>query len=311
MKCLFILLNLLKRILLTYKNMKTSLKRIITSDGLNLQGLLHEPETKTKKVLTHVHGMTGNFYENKFLDHIASTLTKNNIAFAPFNNRGNGSVSVLSKNNNGKQEDIVLGNAFEKFEDCILDIKAQIDFLEAEGFNEIHLSGHSLGAPKVAYYLHKTQDTRIKSVTFLAPADMIGLAINNKEEYDRVSSLALQMVEENKQNLVMPEYLWESNLLSPETFLNLFKVNGNTNIFNFHDSKDEYKVLNNIKTPMFVVTGSVDDILLMSAEDTVQRIKDKINSGVDCKTAIINNADHGFLEHEQELADLLLEYLKG
>ena len=51
--------------------MKTSLHRITTSDGIELVGLLYEPEVATKKILVHVHGMAGNFYENKFLDAIA------------------------------------------------------------------------------------------------------------------------------------------------------------------------------------------------------------------------------------------------
>ena len=68
--------------------MKVSTKRIYTKDGIELFGLLYEPDSKSNTVLVHVHGMGGNFYENKFLDAIAETLTSNGIAFFTFNNRG-------------------------------------------------------------------------------------------------------------------------------------------------------------------------------------------------------------------------------
>jgi alpha-beta hydrolase superfamily lysophospholipase len=131
--------------------MKTTLYKVLTEDSLELPGLLYEPETPTQKVLVHVHGMAGNFYENKFLDVIAETLTSNGIAFYVFNNRGTEFIKDMYKVGKEKREVIRLGDTYEKFEDCLIDIKAAIDFVESKGFNNIHLSGHSLGGPKVAY----------------------------------------------------------------------------------------------------------------------------------------------------------------
>ena len=101
--------------------MKTSLHRIVTKDSIELVGLLYEPEVPTKKVLVHVHGMAGNFYENKFLDFMAKTLTAKGISFFAFNNRGCELMKDLTKTNNGTRQIVRIGDAYEIFEDCLLD----------------------------------------------------------------------------------------------------------------------------------------------------------------------------------------------
>ena len=84
--------------------METSLHTISTEDVLQLHGVLYQPEEKTDIVLVHVHGMGGNFYENKFLENIAKTLTDNGIAFFPFNNRGNGNITNFVKIKDDKKD---------------------------------------------------------------------------------------------------------------------------------------------------------------------------------------------------------------
>ena len=164
--------------------MKTSFHRIYTEDGLKLHGFLYEPDKRTSTVLAQVHGMGGSFYQPHFLDALAETLSKNNIAFSPFNNRGSGLLTNFRKSN--KNVEIVrLGTSREKFEDCLLDIKAHLDFLEKQGFSNIHLCGHSLGTCKVIYYLAKTQDKRVNSVILLSPSDMLGVIRKDNKRYKK------------------------------------------------------------------------------------------------------------------------------
>jgi predicted alpha/beta-fold hydrolase len=49
--------------------------------------ILYEPDDSTQAVLVHVHGIGGNFNENKFCDFLARGLTGVGIAFCAFNNR--------------------------------------------------------------------------------------------------------------------------------------------------------------------------------------------------------------------------------
>jgi alpha/beta superfamily hydrolase len=80
--------------------MKTSLHKIYTEDGLELSGILYQPEQETRTIVAHVPGMAGYFYSHRYLDVMAKTFTKNNIAFCPFNNRGSGYITYLFQKTN-------------------------------------------------------------------------------------------------------------------------------------------------------------------------------------------------------------------
>src|SRR4030042_6917217 len=145
--------------------------RITTADGLELHGLLFEPNEKTTNALIHIHGWVGNFYENKFIDYIAKEAVSKGYAFLTFNNRGTGIITDLIKRKKSKVEYVKIGGSLEKFEDCIIDIKAVIDFVSKKGYKKIILQGHSLGCQKITFYQYKTKDKRIKGLILLAPVD--------------------------------------------------------------------------------------------------------------------------------------------
>ena len=159
----------------------TKLIRIITKDKLLLSGALYTPVRSTDKAIFHIHGMAGNFYENKFLDNMAETYTANGYAFLSINTRGSGSFSDFPIEGT-KEEYKRIGNAYEIFEESIYDIKAGIDFLQKEGYTEIILQGHSLGSVKVAYYVAETQDKRISKLILISPSDMVGLTEDKDHE---------------------------------------------------------------------------------------------------------------------------------
>lgn len=283
--------------------MKTSFQRIITKDNLELAGLLYEPESGSKKVVVHVHGMAGNFYENKFLDFIAETLTSNGTALFVFNNRGCELIKDLYKVEDGKRTMVRLGSAYEIFEDSIFDIKAAIDFVSLKGFSKIHLSGHSLGAPKVAYYAAEGNDDRLSSVIFLSPADMVGLVTMDKN-HDRDMNMAKKMIAEDRGDELLPfPVLWDQSPLSAKSYISLGDKDSRVAIFNFHNPDDTLSVLSRIKIPILAVMGRKDDALVVSIEETMDRIKKATTGSPKVETNILGDADHGYSEHGQQLAD--------
>ncbi len=289
--------------------MKTSFHRIYTNDGLELHGLLHEPNNESRTVLAQVHGMAGNFYENKYLDSLADTLTKNNIAFSPFNNRGNGHITTFVKKNNDKIEYIKAGNAYERFEDCLIDIKSHIDFLESQGFTNIHLSGHSLGAPKVVYYLAKSQDKRIKSLILLSPADMVGLIKDNEQSLKEETIEAERLLDQGKGNNLLSKEIWDEYPISANTYLNFFGNDSEIGVLNFHKKDDDFKALSLIKQPIFTVMGRKDDVLIVPIEEIMKTIKEKAISSQKCEYNILGEATHDYRGFEQGLADCVLDWL--
>lgn len=290
--------------------MKTSFHRIYTEDGLELHGLLYEPDEKTKTVLAQVHGMGGNFYQDNFFDALAKILPENNIAFSPFNNRGNGLITTFKKFNKDI-EYIRFGVAREKFEDCLLDIKAHLDFLEKQGFSNIHLCGHSLGTCKVVFYLAKTQDKRVKSLVLLSPGDMLGLVRMNKERFEEEITTAEKMTKQGKGDELMPREVWDEYPITANTYLNLFRDNSEAAIFNFYNPKDQFKKLSKISCPIFSVMGKKDDSFVVPIEDTLRIIKEKAKSSPRCECKILGDANHNYIGYEQQLAETILKWINS
>lgn len=293
--------------------MKTSLHKITTEDGLDLHGVLYEPDEKTDVVLVHIHGMAGNFYENKFLDNIAKTLTDNGIAFCPFNNRGNGHITDFVRTIDGEKTFATYGSSGERFRDCLYDIQAHINFVKSQGYKDVHLSGHSLGSPKVAYYAYKAEED-LKSVIFISPSDMLGLvrgdADSNFSDYKNEAPVAKKMIEEGKGKELLPKYVWGEYPVTAETYLNLFADSANTAIFNFHNKDLGFEVLNKIKQPTLAIMGGNDDVLVRPIDEIMQTIEEEMKSSSKVETKVIDGANHGYQEHEQELADTLLNWIK-
>ena len=290
--------------------MKTTFHRIYTKDNLELHGLLYQPDKKTKAVLAWVHGMGGNFYENKFLDGLAKTLTDNKIAFCPFNNRGNSFITDFLKKTKKGYSFPVIGNAYEMFEDCVIDIKAHIDFLKKQGFTDIHLSGHSLGSPKIAYYAAKTKDKRIKSLIFISPSDMLGL-VREEKRFKEDIAIAKRMLKQKKGNELMPIRVWNEYPITVNTYLSIFGDDSKAGIFNFYNPELGFKTLSQIIYPIFTTMGRKDDVLVIPIEDIMRIIKEKAKSSPRCEHEIIGDAPHSYRGFEEPLAKAILTWIKS
>lgn len=282
---------------------------MVTSDNLELVGALYQPDNGSNKVLVHVHGMAGNFYENKFLDAIAQTLTDAGIAFFAFNNRGCEYIKDLYRINGDRRNIVRIGDTFERFEECILDIRAAIDFVADNGFSEIHLSGHSLGSPKIAYYISESKDSRIKSLLFLSPADMIGLAVIDKD-YAEDMAMARKMIAEGKGDEIMPKMIWDDCYLSANTFMDLSAKDSKVGSFNLYDPNDPLETLGSITLPTITIMGRKDGALSISIDQTMKRIKEAMKSSAHVETVILGDANHGYMGYEQDLAEAIKTWIE-
>jgi pimeloyl-ACP methyl ester carboxylesterase len=290
--------------------MVTSLKRIYTKDGLELHGLLYEPDQTTTSVLVHVHGMGGNFYENKFLEFLARELTDSNIAFCVFNNRGCEFLKETYQTKDDGTSNIVrVGTSYENFEESVLDIEASVDFVSSLGFNDIHLSGHSLGCSKVAYYILEKTDQRIKSLLLLSPSDMLGLVRDNMETFEEQVLEAKSLVDSGRGEKLISKWVWGEYPISARSYLSLFEDGAKDAIFNFYDPTDKLERLSQIIVPVYSVMGRKDDALTIPIEEAFVRLENALTSSPKVKTEILGDANHGYRGHEQELADAVKSWL--
>lgn len=285
--------------------MKTQFVRTQTEDGLILQGLFFEPDTVNNKVILHIHGMGGNFYENHFLDAMARIFTQNDWAFLSVNTRGHDFIADFPLAGE-KEKYKRVGNAYERFEDCIPDIKAWIDWIESR-YQYIILQGHSLGTSKVVYYLAKTNDTRISKLILISPADMIGLFEDDKNHVTNLP-IAKKMIAESRGNEFLPTLLWDWYYLTANTYTNFGERENAIDVFNTYN-KGGHSILADITVPIISILGSIDDCVIVPHQEALEIIKKKSENCPAFDSAIINGASHSYFGHEDELANIIVHWL--
>lgn len=284
--------------------MEASLQRITTKDGLELHGLLFEPNRRTNNALIHIHGWIGNFYENKFIDYVAKAAVSKRFAFLTFNNRGAGVITDFIKRKKTKVDYVRVGGSLEEFKDCIFDIKAAADFLSKKGYKKIILQGHSLGCQKATFYKYKTRDKRVKGLILLAPVDDVGFTQNKlKNKYIKSLSVAKEMVRNNKGDKPVPKWMAFYPLLNAKMFLNVADPKSSSG--RLFDYSGNLKEIKNVNCPILAVFGSKDEYQSNSAEK-LKILKENVK---DCDIKLVTNAGHGFVGFEEKLSKLIGDWL--
>lgn len=290
--------------------MKIKFIRATTEDKLILQGLLYEPDKKTDKVILHIHGMSGNFYENRFLDAMAKTFTDNGFAFLTPNTRGHDFIADFPIAG-GKEKYKRIGNVFEKFEECIFDIKTWMNFAQEQKFSNVVLQGHSLGCPKVVYYLSQTKDKRVRKLVLASPADMVGLT-EKWPHHKEMMKLSQEWIKQGKEKEILPELLDGWSYLSAETYVDFHTRGGPIDVFNTYDKNIPSKSLEDVTIPTLAFYGTVGEAYIYpTAQESLNIIKNKAKNCLRFDTAVIEDASHGYFAHEQEVADLIINWIKN
>ncbi len=287
--------------------MNVKFLRITTEDKLILQGILYLPDQKTKKAYLHIHGMGGNFYENIFLDFMAKELTSDGYVFMCINTRGHDIIADFPIDG-PEEKHKRIGNAYEKFEECLLDIKPAIDYLDKEDYSEIILCGHSLGSVKVVYYMAKTQDQRVKKLILMSPPDMVWL-FENESYHKELLEQAKKMVSEGCGGELLPTKIWDWYHLSASTYINLSSRDNSCDIFNTYD-KNKLSLLREIRIPTFTFLGGKDDAMILPQGEALEVLKNKAVNASRFDIDIVEDAPHSYFGKEKEMAKKITDWLK-
>jgi len=213
----------------------------ITEDNLVLQGLISEPEEKIDSVILHIHGMSGNFWENSFIKTMLKEYPKKNISFLTVETRG---AELLRWFQTGDGKTKLIGDSYEIFEESVYDIDAWVNFLKSKGYNKIYLQGHSLGCSKIAYYQKIKNNPLVKSLLFISASDMMGLLVNDEEKpkYEKFLKEAKEFVQKGKENELLSGIQWEFAKQSAKSFLNFSFENDNLAIFNYYNPERGFEL---------------------------------------------------------------------
>lgn len=282
--------------------MKQELVRINSIDKIEQPGILYTPNEDTDKIVIHVHGLNGNFYENRFLDILAKSYTDKNYAFLTFNNRGRDFITELLKGN----DFTIIGGSLERFKDCILDIDGVVNWAKEKGYKEIILEGHSYGCNKVLYYYNHRKDDSIKKIVLLAPCDIPseGKKFLSEEEYNKSKEESTRLVQENKENELIDFSVMANGKIAAGTYFNDFLPNGENDFIRYVDGiNGKSQVLNSIDIPTLVIFGDVDECVLTQPIDVVKEYLE--NNLSECNIQIIEGADHSYTGRYEELGKVI------
>lgn len=285
--------------------MKSSLVRFYTADGAELQGVFSEPSEPDGRVLVHVHGHAGNFYENRFLDYYSEYLAEKGIAFLSFNNRGHDYINdILIKSESG----IVFekgGSAYERLEWSIRDIEASINFVNGKGYYDVVLQGHSLGCNKVMNYILKPGIPKIDKCVLLAPCDIVGFEIecDGKELYEELCVSSEKMLDSGNGK----EILSYDNLISAAAFSDFRIEDCDADIFRYRCDGYVHNGLNGLDKKIMIILGDNDEYI-----SDLKRCEEFFRNNVDEENLnfkIVKGASHNFSGFEDMLIREIIKFI--
>ena len=276
--------------------------RINSVDQIELPGILYQPDGDTDKIVIHVHGLNGNFYENRFIDALAKAYTDKNYAFLTFNNRGTGFITELLKGN----DFTLVGGCLERFKDCLLDIEGVVNWAKLQGYKDITLEGHSYGCNKVLYYYSHKKDDCIKKMILLAPCDIPSECKKflSEKEYAIAKEEATKLVQENKENELINFSAMANGKIAAGTYYYDFLPNGENDFIRYRDGINaKSPVLKSIDIPTLVIFGDMDECVLTQPIEIVDRyLKNNLSH---CNVQIIKGTGHLYMGKYEELSNII------
>lgn len=286
----------------------------LATDGIKLNGFLHEGKEKANKIILSVHGMSSNCFKERE-DKLSSYMNENNIDYFCFNNRGSELVKYIRKDINDKEEKLLGGTSYEDVLEGYEDIVGAILKLKELGYKEIYLQGHSLGCTKIVYTYNELKEEEeedilkcIKGVILLSLVDIPKtLKMYLGSNFDSYLKLAEEKEQEGKIYDLMPK---ESFIhpVSVKTFLRYAKYNKDID-FAGYGRDNKLEKLNNIDVPLFMRWGNDKEMILQKADELVTLVNNII---INKKKDIdyIEGSNHSYNGKEEIVAKQIIEFIR-
>ncbi|WKZ30661.1 MAG: alpha/beta hydrolase [Candidatus Dojkabacteria bacterium] len=283
--------------------------RTKTKDGIHYEGILTGDPATSDSIIIHIHGMAGSPTLNQYYTEMYKDYPAAGWHFLAVTHRGTGVATEFTTDDGAT----VLGNAYEKFEDCIHDIEAWVNKAAEMGYKRIWLQSHSLGPTKVAYYLSQTKDPRIEGAIFISPSDMVGLikSGNESENYKAMISEANDLVKQGKGDQLLSQDIWGLEKLSADTYLNFFAEGSNLGVFNYNGPADGWGVVNSLTLPVLAIVGTADVGVVESKNphEAMKQLEGELKNSPRVKTIVYEGADHSFDGFGGRIVEDVLEFV--
>lgn len=214
--------------------MLVELTQVRTADGLTHQAHYYPPAPSgdlvdSKLGMVVVHGSAGNLAA-PWLRAYAERFSRLGLGVVCANNRGH-DIAWAAPGGRGYR-----GNAFERIEDCRLDLEPTIDLAIDRGARAVILMGHSLGAVKILYYQGERQDGRVAGMIPTSPPRLSYtrfLASEDAAVYRAHLERAQRLVAEGRPNELIDATHPNPTLYSAATYLNKQGPEERANVFRY------------------------------------------------------------------------------
>lgn len=269
------------------------------AEGVRLDGAFFAPPVDAVRegpvdALLLLHGSRGNFSDPTTRE-MADDLRQMGYACLALNTTAHDTVWANPSDGSYR------GNAFEILDSTCLDLKAGIDWLWDEGYRQIAILGHSMGAVRATYYVASQSDSRLAAIIPVSPVRLSCshyLASKDAGVFQEIIDRA-QLLESGGNGLELMDVSFPiQQLFSASSYLDK------------HGPQERYnlvKLAPNIEIPMFVLAGS---------RETHTRLKDMaqdlaaavVNSPqVDC--TIIEGGEHALANMKREASAAVFSWL--
>jgi pimeloyl-ACP methyl ester carboxylesterase len=279
-----------------------SLARLRTRDGVFLDGVVVEPARRRQAALVWVPGLGSVFSSGQALiGELSERLAGSGFGYFKFNTRGHDVVA--------RRGPRLAGAAFERFGDCVEDIRTVIAFARARGFRRVVLAGHSTGANKVVHYAARARDRRLGGIMLLGPvADVAAEAkrVGAGELRRRVT--AAERIARRDPDALVPR-AW--GFWSARRYLSLYRPGGAEDVFPYYRPRSRWTALRSVRLPVVAIVGERDEYLDRPARSLIEAFRQNATGSRSFMGIVVPGANHNFDRRERQLADLIARWLRS
>lgn len=266
-----------------------------------LDGIAIEPKHRGRLALLWVHGLGSVFSSGQpLIAELSTRLNRAGIGYFKLNTRGHDAVARAGKR--------IGGAAFERFGDCVADLRATIAFAVACGYSKIVLAGHSTGANKALYYMARTGNRRVVGLMLLGPISDVAAEVKRfgEREMKRRVATAERLARRDPEALVPgPWGFW-----SARRYLSLYRPGEPEDVFPYYRPGTRWSALRRVRVPIAAIVGARDEFLDRSPDELIDAFRRNATRARSFTGVIIPRALHGFAKHEAALATAIVDWIQ-
>lgn len=284
--------------------MTLELVKTTTGDGWELDGSLAtppsaEPPSCNVQAAILVHGVAGNFYNERLLAVLEDRLLQCGVAVLRANTRGHDWVNVSTT----RWGPVRHGSAYETADDCRHDLTAWFQLLGKLGYQRILTAGYSLGALKALYASAHESRLAVTRLVAISPPRLCHEVFASCSRADRFKAT----LDEAERRIAAGEgesLMWVDFpvplLISPNTYMDK------------HGPASRYDLLrfaSRVRCPHLMMFGQKE---LTPDNPAFFRLVETLNSDPPHSQRdidVIPSADHTYDGKEHEVAERIVRWL--